>query len=355
MKKIFTFLLAALCAASLAYGQVPPAWTQDAARNRNYPADEWYTGFVRDKLKAGANVGTALKTLEREAQNQLAESIIVKIEGGTEVSTTSTRAQAGTQSAERIDREYKQAVKTATSATTVKSEVQSWHDPATGYLYAFAATKRADLAAYYGKQVNLDLGAVEKFIKTAADLADIGKKANARKELDKATAKLDNVAYMQNLLTAVDGNVAEETLQQERSTDLYREVTKTRADMEETAVIYWQLRGEYADELSKKLENPLRKEGCIFIDDKAQADFVIGVSTTVRLRAKDANFEYYYLDADVTVTNTHDRKKRYDSITLSEYDGGVGSDARDKTVRKVIPVLAPKVIAELLPILKPAE
>jgi hypothetical protein len=43
----------------------------------------------------------------------------------------------------------------------VKSEVKSYYEPSTGTLYALAVVRRADLAAYYQKQIDLDLNKVE--------------------------------------------------------------------------------------------------------------------------------------------------------------------------------------------------
>jgi len=181
---------------ALLWGQAaPPSWTQDAYRERSYPASEWYTGFVTDRLKAGTDAGKVLKGLERDAQNQLSESIIVTIEGNTQMENTSESQQSGGKRTEQISTGYKQAVKTATTATTVKSEVKSYHDPASGKLYAFAAVRRSDLSAFYRKSINVDLNKVETALGVAEQLVAAGKKMSARRKCGEAQKTLESVAF----------------------------------------------------------------------------------------------------------------------------------------------------------------
>ncbi|MDR2563795.1 MAG: hypothetical protein LBC98_07615, partial [Prevotellaceae bacterium] len=184
-----------------AFGQMPQ-WTQNAWRENAFPASEYYTGFVRDKLQSAAGIGNALKTLDRDAQNQLAESIIVNIEGDTRTVTASSSIERGNTSAEMVITDYRQAIQTATRATTVKCEVKSYHDTETGMIYAFAVVRRADLAAYYTKQINVDLNKVEVALGTAEQLVAAGKKMSARRQCLTAKSVLEGIAYSQDLLTA---------------------------------------------------------------------------------------------------------------------------------------------------------
>ena len=209
-----------------------PEWVQDAYRERSYPAQEWYTGFAPNQLKAGDNLGDALKALEQEAQNRLAQKIVVTIKGESEMVNTSQQRPSGGKTAEILTSDYTQVVRTATSATTVRTEVKSYHNPKTGALYAFAAVRRADLAAYYRKQIDVELGRVDATLGIAGQLATAGKKISARSKVGEAKKMLSDVAPYGNLLVAVNPAVDKRELQTARANSLQRIVEQLLIDLE---------------------------------------------------------------------------------------------------------------------------
>jgi hypothetical protein len=363
------FIAMVLGLPAVLFGQAtPPMWTQDAARERNYPASEWYTGFATDRLKAGADVGKALKALERDAQNQLSESIIVTIESNTQVENTSESYESGGKRTEQITTGYKQAVKTATTATTVKNEVKSYHDATTGKLYAFAAVRRSDLAAFYRKSVNVDLNKVETALSIAEQLVAAGKKMSARRKCAEAQKTLDGVTFFRDLLTAVDAAADEEALQTARSNELTRTVEQRLIDLEQSTFVYVNCKFEYKGHkddafgsdpgiICSIVKQALSENDCSVSDAVAEADYELTLTASTTQRS-DGSGEFsiitYYANVKGTLYNRLTRKKTVDFSIFNDADcysaGKSAEDAATKAFK--LPALKDKVLEQVLPKIK---
>jgi len=345
----------------------PPAWTQDATRERDYPAREWYTGFVRDRVKSGVDAATALRALERDAQNQLAESIIVTIEGDTRMENASRQIQSGGRSAEIITTDYRQAVRTATAATTVRTEMKSFHDPATGALYAFAAVRRADLAAFYRTQINVDLNKVETAISVSEQLTVAGKKMSARRKVDEARTILAGVSFYRDLLVAVDAASDENSLQTARSGNLQRTVQSLLIRLEQSTFVYMDCRHEfknYKDDafssdlgiLCDIIAQALSENECSVTDNREEADYELTLitSTTQRSDGQAGRLLSYYANVKGSLYNRMTQKKTVDFSILNDADayaaGRNPEDAATKAFKK--PELREKVLEKILPKIK---
>ncbi len=367
MRKLLWLLCMLLPFACLSQG-VAPAWIQTAVRERNYPADEWYTGFAREKLKPNADAAIALKSLERNAQNALAESIIVTIDGHTEVENTSTQLQAGDKRAEVIATEYKQAVTAATKATTVKSEVKSWHDPQSGMLYAFAAVKRSDLAAFYKKQINLDLNKTEIGIGVSEQMVAAGKKMSARRKIEECQKILAGVSYQSDLLAAVDAEVNDDDLQTQRAKELHRNVEQLLINLEKSTFIYiecsYERKGQPHDAFSSDpailcgfITQALSENECSITNNKNEADYELTLITSTSLRS-DGSGKYglisYYANAKGTLYNRLTKKRVVEFAILNDAEayaaGKTPEDAATKAFK--LPEVKDKVLNKILPTIK---
>jgi hypothetical protein len=367
MRKYLLMILTGLSLSVL--GQtVPPSWTQDAYRERDYPSNEWYTGFVRERLKAGEDAVKVLKALERDAQSQLAESIIVKIEGETRVVNMSIQVQNGAKNTEQINTHYQQAIKTASSATTVKSEVKSYHDPATGMLYAFAAVRRSDLAAFYQKQINLDLNKVEMALGMAEQLAAAGKKMSAFRKCDETKKTLEGVICFQDLLAAVNPNASDDDLQIERSNGLQQTLMQALIKLEQSTYVFVDCRYEYKsykdDAFSSDpgiicdiIKQSLSENDCSIVDDDTEADYTLTlIAYTTQRSDGSGNYGFisYYANVKGTLYNHLTGKKTVDFAILNDPDAySAGKSAQDAATKAFkLPELKEKILEKILPKIK---
>ena len=317
MKHLFLSLLLVL--PLLAQAQTPQ-WTNAAFRELTYPASEWYTGFARNYLQSGAEVGAALRTLERDAQNQLAESIIVAIASESLLENISSQQQTDGQFSEVIITHYQQAVRTATSATAVGMNVRSHHNPATGAIYALAVVRRADLAAFYRNQINVDLNRVDNSILASEQLVAAGRRIAAQHIVEEARTILSGVAYHQNLLVAVDAqNTTAEHLQTARYGNLQRTIQQLLIDLEQSTYVYiaysHERRGaphdafthHYPQILLGIIRQALSENGCAIVYCPEEADYILTIVTSTSQRT-DGTGQFgvisYFANVRGTLYNT---------------------------------------------------
>jgi len=367
MRLILWLLLAGLPVVAQAQS-VPPSWTQDAYRERGYPAGEWYTGYASDRLEAGANAAAALKALERDAQAKLAESIIVKIQEHMILETRSSQRQSGGKSSEIITTEYKQAIGTATKATTVKTELRSYHDTYTGEIYAFAAVRRADLAAFYRKQIDVDLNKVETAVERAEQLEAASKKMSALRKVEEAEQIIDGVSFYCDLLVAVDAGADEVGLQTARVKGLLLLLDQMRVRLEQSTFVYMDCRYEFKnhkdDAFSKDpgifcgiIKQALSENGCSIVDGRDEADYELSLTTSTTQRSDgkgDRAILSYYANVSGSLYNRAIDRTTVNFTILNDpaaYSAGRNpQDAATKAFK--LPALKDMVLEKILPKIK---
>jgi hypothetical protein len=350
--------------ASVTAQTIPPAWINDTYRYHNYPADEWYIGFMQTHIKSGDKSDDALKSLERDAQNQLAESIIVKVESTTNSETRSQQYQSESISKEIVTSDYQQAVRTATSATTVKTEMKSYYDPSTGDAYAFAAVKRSDLAAFYPKQIGLDLNKVDVVLGVAEQLVASGKKMSARRKCQEAEKTLANVAYYQDLLMAVNADASDDELQIDRSNDLQSRVSQSLIDLEQSTFVYvvcgWESKGGANDAFTEDpgiicdiVKSALSENDCSVTDNPSEADYkltLIGSTTQRSDGTRTYGILTYYANVRGSLYNNLTRKKTVDFSILNDSDAYADGKSPETAATKAfkLPSLKSKIMDKVL-------
>jgi hypothetical protein len=345
-----------------------PSWTEDAFRELHYPADEWYTGFARNKLKTDEELGDAIKKLEQDAKAQLAESIILKIEETTKMKQASESIQSGNDSREIITSEYEQDVKTATSATTVGCELKSHYEPSSGALYAFAVVRRADLATFYQKQIDLDLNEVENALSMVNQLIAVGKKMSASQKCFDAMAFFANVTRYQKLLSAVNLDANAETLQTIRSKELQETVTQTFLNLEQSTFVYVDCQYEYKgykdDAFSSDpgiicdiVKQALSENQCSVVDDDSNADYTLTLSAYTTQRS-DGSGEFgiisYYANVRGSLYNHLTKKKTVDFAILNDPNVYAAGRTPEIAATKAfkLPALKERILGKILPKIK---
>jgi hypothetical protein len=265
--------------------EASPMWMDDLYRKTNYPTDVWYTGFAHDRLKEGADVAAALKAVELDARNRLSESIIVTVESVSQVGNSSSQTFADGRQTEVITTEYQQAIKTATSATTVHTDIESFYNPTTNDIYALAAVKRVDLRAFYIRQIDLDLNNVGMAIELSGQLVASGKKMSARRKIEEAKQMLQNVEALSNLSIAVDARIGDGELQVARAKNLRQTVEQLLIDLEQSTMVWVDSSGDATGIFSDIIKQALSENGCSIVDVRDEADYELTLSTSSTQRS----------------------------------------------------------------------
>ena len=349
------------------HAQQPPEWTQSAHRESAYPAAEWYTGFAFNNLRAGENVATALSTLQQNALNAMTERIIVTVRSTSELTTTRQQRQSGGSTEEEINRDYRQAVQTATTATTVNTDVRTHYNAATGEIFAFAAVRRSELAAFYRRQLNVDLNRAETAVGVSEHLVEAGRKISAREKVMEARATLADVYSYIDMLAAVSATAADQSdLQLDRAGDLMRTVERLLIHLEQSTFVYiacsHEQRGGRNDAFSSDpgifcdiIAQALTQNDCAITDSREEADFILTLVTSTTMRSDGVTGQFpiltYYANVRGTLFNRATNRQTASFTILNDADAyEEGRDPQDAATRAFnLPALRNKVLESILP------
>ena len=365
MKKTIITLIAIIYA-NLVLGQTPE-WVNESYRERNYPTSEWYVGFAFDKLQSGANASSALEKLKKAAQNEMSEGIVVTIKSTTNINTSSQQRRSANEDSEVITKNYLHAVEMATTATTVKTEVKTHHNPATGEIYAFAAVKRNDLSNYYRKQINVDLNTAEVAVGVSEQLVAAGKKMSAFRKVQEAKQALEKLSSYQALLAAVSTSRDESDLQIERGRDLLLNIENLLIKLEQSTFVYidckYEKKGTKDDAFSSDptifcdiISQALSENDCSITENKEEADYELTIitSTTQRSDGQGGNLLSYYANVKGSLYNRMTKKKTADFSIIKDPDVySVGKSPEDAATKAFkLPELKKMVLEKVLPKIK---
>ena len=330
----------------------PPIWIHDVYRKINFPPEKWHTGFVQDRLKANDDAGAVLKTMERNAINRLAESIIITIESETQVENNLQQSEGDN---------YIQQVKTVTSATLVNLDVNSYYDPSTGMLYAFAAVKRSDLADFYLKQIALYLNNIETAIEATKKHIMAGEKSRARSKIKEAQRLLDEVMIYRTMINVVN---EDENVKAGREEELRRAIEHILLDFNTEVIIFMNCRlelfGNRNDAFKKDpgilceiIKQALHEHECIITDDIKQADFELTLITSTTQRSDGTDpfgIISYYANVKGSLYDRSEQRNIVEFIIMNDsnvYAAGISpEDAAIKAFKR--PALSDRILEKLL-------
>jgi hypothetical protein len=216
---------------------------------------------------------------------------------------------------------------------------------------------KAELAGYYRKQITLYLNKVDGALTTAAELAGKGYKTKARKECMAVVDAFAAIAYAQDLLTAIDENADDSTLQQSRSERLRNLLVQTIVDMENSIYIYVEcnetVNGQTVVHIGDRLPGLLTENGCgcSITESEEDADYVIRVNARLA-RCNDApdNVVFCYATATASVYNVRTQKTLVPKIP--ETKGGWTNRNRAKATEEAFDELADRIVEKVAPMIK---
>jgi len=321
--------------------ELTPMWIQDGWRSVHYPSSEWYTGFARDKAKENPN-NSKFKEMEKAAQNNLSESIVVTVQGSSATQLSSRQTQNG----ETINRNYKQNIRTASDAVLAKMETRSYFDKASGYIYGFAAVRKKDLAEFYSARINGLFSFAESEFSLASQLAETGKKKSALDKMKAIEDSLLKVSYWENLLQAVSSGATAHS----RSAEILQKINTTKIALENSTGIYLYMSG--SEYVAEELPAMMQEKGCncSISEKETEADYVITVKAKLS-RCNKADFEQVYCWANANVSVFNSKTKKNINLKIPEAKGswteGNTEKATEESFKKLTENIAQQLIKEI--------
>ena len=296
-----------------------PEWTNDTYREVNYPAEDYYTGYVFDRISPNISLTDALRNIETAARNTLAESIVVHIQSEAKMVMQSESQQSGGKFSEQIVSTYKQQISTSTNAKTAGVEVRSYYDSSQNIGYAFAFVKKDKLGDYYKNQIDLMLQKSELIIDSVDELVAVGKKIAAREKCAEGTNVLKEAEQYRIMYSVVTG-ANDSAMQTGRYTALLRLVEQKMLSLEQSTRVYvsctWNCKDYPEHEgqavvVEDLVKQSLSRQECSIVDDSNSADFILTMtaSTSQRSDGSDAyGIISYYANVQGILKNCHTNK-----------------------------------------------
>ncbi len=332
-----------------------PMWVDVDVRNMQYPQDTYYTGYAEVFVGGGVNREAATKRAKQIAIGELSDRVRVAVSSKQQSIDVS---YSGSDIEEQIYSKFSSLVQTVSQTEVVGSKVQTYYSPTNSIVYAFAYVSREELKMYYQNQISLYINKVEGALMTASNLSSQGMKIKARQECLGVVDAFANIAYAQDLLTAVDPYASETTLQLIRSERLRSRLVQTLADLENSIYVYIDctetVNGQTVVHIADRLPGLLIAQegvGCVIADDPSMADYIIKVKARLdRIQDAPNNVVFAYAQATLTVTNTHTQKVQQPQI--SETKGGWTNGNRANATVDAFNKLADKIAEKVLPLIK---
>jgi hypothetical protein len=327
-----------------------PVWLDADIRNLQYPQESYYAGFAEIAIAEDETQEKALDRAKQVATGELSDRIRVSINTS---KTSIDVSVGGSNMEEQIRSTISSIIKTTSQTEVAGSKVETYYDSKTHTAYAFAHVSKAELSAYYQKQISFWLNKVEGVLQTAGELMAKGYKMKARSQCESVIEAFAKVVYAQDLLTAIEENVNDTLLQQSRSEQLRNTLIQTITDLENSIYIYLTcnetVNGQATVYIADRLPGIMTEQGCgcNFTELPNEADYMVIVDARLtRCNEAPDKVIFCYANATVSIYNAHTQKTLTPKI--DEAKGGWTNrnyaKAIDEAFNELSTIIAQKVI-----------
>ena len=138
-------ILTVLLALSLNVFAQQPTWYNDAQRLADYPAGKYFTGFSEGSRQGNERLEVTRKRMEDLARAEAAATIRVHVENTTDINGMSKTLETMEGTFYRSIEEFSSRTTTTVSMEVLGLQVESWQNPSTGTIAAFAWVKKSKL------------------------------------------------------------------------------------------------------------------------------------------------------------------------------------------------------------------
>lgn len=310
MKKLLIILLSAISLTAMA--QTTLNWYDADMRRAFYPEGKYFVGYAESNRRNGESLDAVTKRVKDAARTEAASTIRVHVQN-------TTTNQALSQTLRTMEGTFRQSAREFTSKTTTSVDmeipglqVETWQDPSTGIIAAFAYVKKATLIRQLEKTITVGLTKIETSLDQVDQLVASGQKIQARELATKTLPQFVEVDEAQKTLAAVDENADEETLQLQETRALQNRLTGLITQLKHGINIYFEctadLFGKNYATLKAEIQGELSQLGCTFVNSASESDWAIYVNAPAREYRKtdygSTSSYFSYVDANIVVDKT---------------------------------------------------
>ena len=241
------------CNQSFSHQVAIPSWCNNEWRANNYPRELYLQGFIVGEQQAGESIEQTYQRLKEKAQAEALQNIL------------------------------------ATSSTIkdiLNVSVESWHNPKTNDVYAFAWIKKEDLTRTLKKHIISQITRAEMAIEEAESWMKAGEKGATNKAIAKAIEQLQQVEEQQKVVQNVDATTNMEDIAFAESNALKQRASALQQQLKNGVSVY--IGGDVTifDKTYPTFINQIKQQispmGCTFTTNEAEADWVIRLQGTTR-------------------------------------------------------------------------
>ena len=253
---------------------VAPFWCNDTWRATNYPREQYVQGFLIGTIQAGESIEQTYQRLKEQAQAEALQNISATQNMIKDIPTLS---------------------------------VESWHNPQTNEVFAFAWVKKEDLTRTLKKQIVSRVTRAEMAIEEAEGLLAEGEKGAARKTIAKAIEYLQQVEEQQKVVQNVDVTTNMEDIAFAESNALKQRATTLHQQLKHGVSVY--IGGEITifdksyPTFIQQIKQEISPMGCTFSTNEVEADWVIRLQGTTQEynTMQNSSYSAFVVMADVAI------------------------------------------------------
>lgn len=253
---------------------VAPFWCNDTWRATNYPREQYVQGFLIGTIQAGESIEQTYQRLKEQAQAEALQNISATQNMIKDIPTLS---------------------------------VESWHNPQTNEVFAFAWVKKEDLTRTLKKQIISRVTRAEMAIEEAEGLLAEDEKGAARKTIAKAIEYLQQVEEQQKVVQNVDVTTNMEDIAFAESNALKQRATTLHQQLKHGVSVY--IGGEITifdksyPTFIQQIKQEISPMGCTFSINEVEADWVIRLQGTTQEynTMQNSSYSAFVVMADVAI------------------------------------------------------
>lgn len=309
--------------------QVP--WIESTYRDIKFPSEEYYVSYYH-LINDNHNLDECVAKTVVGAQSMLANSIFSEV-SSVSISTMSAVNQDGNYNE---NESFFNEFTAAASAKLVNIAIEHYYDKTTNTAHAIAYVKKQDLSTFCEQKISAILASLNSKFEAIDNLATCGYKNEARKLIDEAIKELESCPPYISQLIAI-GLTKSDTSGMVRDFENKKSrVLKNKSDMEHATTIYISAT-HYSpfvrtENLASKCRGILANNGCSFVDNVDDADFIVDISYQTRTSSSTDAGCFAFSDITLTITRKRDASVIYDDMISVK--GGAGTE--EKAHRKAI-------------------
>lgn len=251
-----------------------PSWCNNEWRSNNYPRALYLQGFIVGEQQMGESIEQTHQRLKEKAQAEALQNISAAQNMIKDIPTLS---------------------------------VESWHNPQTNEVFAFAWAKKEDLTRTLKKQIISHITRAEMAIEEAEGLLAEGEKGATRKAIAKAIEYLQQVEEQQKVVQSVDSSTEMEDIAFAESNALKQRVTALQQQLKTGVSVY--IGGEVTvfdksyPTFIQQIKQEISPMGCTFTTNEAEADWVIRLQGTTQEynTMQKSSYSTFVVMADVAI------------------------------------------------------